>query len=126
MSIIIKSFAVSDENGEPGDMFYIKHASSNFTMNDNDKNDGKNYGSSGINFLWPNTSDENFKKAKSLAAEGKAYNNLSPIFTYELNGTSVQKLKEIYPVYMPKRNIFLTVKSLWRDFVQNPVEEVNT
>ena len=181
MSIIIKSFAVSDENGEPGDMFYIKHASSNFTiidcciteenqdkifgeivqgkkgkdiirfisthpdedhicgleyldnkigllnfycveneatkpdpsksfshycklrddkkkhyyvykgckrkwMNDNDKNDGKNYGSSGINFLWPNTSDENFKKAKSLAAEGKAYNNLSPIFTYELNG----------------------------------------
>ena len=32
MSIIIKSFAVSDENGEPGDMFYIKHASSNFTI----------------------------------------------------------------------------------------------
>ena len=34
MSIIIKSFAVSDENGEPGDMFYIKHASSNFTIID--------------------------------------------------------------------------------------------
>src|SRR5699024_1152431 len=26
--------AVSDENGEPGDMFYIKHASSNFTIID--------------------------------------------------------------------------------------------
>lgn len=181
MSVIIKSFAVSDENGEAGDMFYIKHASSNFTiidccmteenqdeiskeimkqkegkditrfisthpdedhicgleylddkisllnfycvenaatkpdpsksfshycklrddekkhyyvykgckrkwMNDNDKNDGKNYGAAGINFLWPNTSDENFKKAQSLAEEGTAYNNLSPIFTYKLNG----------------------------------------
>ena len=32
MSVIIKSFAVSDENGEAGDMFYIKHASSNFTI----------------------------------------------------------------------------------------------
>ena len=47
-------------------------------------------------------------------------------FKYADFDTSVQKLKEIYPVYMPKRNIFLTVKSLWRDFVQNPVEEVNT
>ena len=44
----------------------------------------------------------------------------------QLNTNNLQKLKEIYPVYMPKRNIFLTVKSLWRDFVQNPVEEVNT
>ncbi len=34
MSVIIKSFAVSDENGEPGDMFYIKHGSSNFTIID--------------------------------------------------------------------------------------------
>ena len=47
-------------------------------------------------------------------------------FEYADFDTSVPKLKEIYPVYMPKRNIFLTVKSLWRDFVQNPVEEVNT
>ena len=181
MSVIIKSFAVSDENGEAGDMFYIKHSSSNFTiidcclvdetknsiraeiteakkgkdivrfisthpdedhicglkylddkiglpnfycvendaikadpsesfvhycklrddkdkyyyvyegckrkwMNDNDENDGKNYGSSGINFLWPKTSNEDFKEAQSQAKEGKAYNNLSPIFTYTLNG----------------------------------------
>ena len=47
-------------------------------------------------------------------------------FEYADFDTSVQKLKEVYPVYMPKRNIFLTVKSLWRDFVLNPVEEVNT
>lgn len=181
MSVIIKSFAVSDENGEAGDMFYIKHTFSNFTiidccmveenqkaimdeiteakegkaitrfisthpdedhicglgyldevigllnfycaenkakknnpsesfshycmlrddkekhyfvykdckrkwMNDNDENDGRNYGSSGINFLWPDTSDEDFQEAQRQAEEGKAYNNLSPIFTYTLSG----------------------------------------
>ena len=176
---IIKSFSVHDENGEPGDMFYIKHGSSNFTiidcciieenrkrisgeilygqkdksitrfisthpdedhicglsyldekinllnfycvknaatksdpsdsfkyycklrddekkhyfvykgckrkwMNDNDENDGKNYGSSGINFLWPDVSDANCKEAQKLAADGESYNNLSPIFTYSM------------------------------------------
>lgn len=198
MSIIIKSFAVSDENGEAGDMFYIKHASSNFTiidccmveenqeaisdeiaeakagkditrfisthpdedhicglryldnkinilnfycvknkakksnpsdsfayycklrddedkhyyvykdckrkwMNDNDKNDGKNYGSSGINFLWPDTSNRNFKEALRLAAEGKAYNNLSPIFTYKLSGNiKVMWMGDMEHVFLEK------------------------
>ena len=31
---IIKSFSVCDDNGEAGDMFYIKHNSSNFTIID--------------------------------------------------------------------------------------------
>ena len=31
---IIKSFAVTDANGEPGDMFYIQHGTSNFTIID--------------------------------------------------------------------------------------------
>lgn len=48
-------------------------------------------------------------------------------FDYTDFDTSVQRLREMYPIYMPKRNIFLTVKSLWRDFVQNPAEKgVNT
>ena len=47
-------------------------------------------------------------------------------FEYADFDTSVQKLRKMYPAYMPKRNIFLTVKSLWRDFVQNMTEEVNT
>lgn len=62
--------------------YYVSEGCKRQWMNDNDKNDGKNYGSSGINFLWPITSNENHQKALSLAAEGKAYNNLSPIFTY--------------------------------------------
>ena len=30
----IKSFSVCDKNGEAGDMFYIQHGSSNFTIID--------------------------------------------------------------------------------------------
>lgn len=48
-------------------------------------------------------------------------------FDYTDFDTSVKRLREMYPMYIPKRNIFLTVKSLWRDFVQNPAEKgVNT
>jgi hypothetical protein len=41
-------------------------------------------------------------------------------FDYADFDTSVQKLRAIYPGYNPKNNIYLTVKSLWRDFVPNP------
>ena len=195
---IIKSYAVHDENGESGDMFYIKHGSSNFTiidccivednrkrisdeiiqekegkcitrfisthpdedhicglgyldakinllnfycvknaatkqdpsnsfkyycklrddvdkhyfvhkgckrkwMNDNDETDGKNYGSSGINFLWPDVSDANFKEAQKLAADGKCYNNLSPIFTYSVkNGITVMWMGDMETDFQEK------------------------
>ena len=66
--------------------YYVSKDCKRKWMNDNDKTDGKNYGSSGINFLWPVTSNVDFKKALSLAAEGKSYNNLSPIFTYSQSG----------------------------------------
>ena len=46
-------------------------------------------GGAGIKFLWPITDNEDFKKALSDAAEGIAFNNLSPIFTYSLEGGSV-------------------------------------
>ena len=34
MSSVIKSFSVCDKNGEQGDMFYIQHGTSNFTIID--------------------------------------------------------------------------------------------
>lgn len=34
MSSIVKSFSVCDKNGEQGDMFYIRHGTSNFTIID--------------------------------------------------------------------------------------------
>lgn len=177
---IIKSFSVTDINGEPGDMFYIQHGSSNFTiidcclnentqdkivneilekksgknitrvisthpdedhicglkylddsidilnfycvensatkedesdsfkhycklrddskkayyvykgcrrkwMNDCNENDPQDNGCAGINFLWPITSNSDYKDELQKAKEGKSFNNISPIFTYKLN-----------------------------------------
>ena len=54
-------------------------------MNDNDERDGKNYGSSGINVLWPITANSDYKDALKKANDGTAFNNISPVFTYSLN-----------------------------------------
>ena len=176
---IIKTFAVSDKNSEEGDMFYIQHNSSNFTiidcclnndtednivseiiekekeknitrfisthpdedhicglkyldekigilnfycvennatkpeesesfkhykslrddakkhyyvfkgckrkwMNDCNKNDPNDYGSSGINFLWPVENNSDYIDALEKAKVGTEFNNISPIFTYSL------------------------------------------
>lgn len=176
---IIKSFSVCDKNGEDGDMFYIQHGTSNFTiidccltdetkndivdeivtkkkgknitrfisthpdedhicgleflderigilnfycvensaiksvesesfkhycelrddkkkcyyvckgckrkwMNDYNENDLDDSGSAGINFLWPITSNNDYRAALKKAADGTAFNNMSPIFTYGL------------------------------------------
>ena len=42
--------------------------------------------SSGINIKWPNTANNNFISALEAAKTGKEYNNLSPIFTYSVDG----------------------------------------
>lgn len=194
---IIKSFSVSDDNGENGDMFYIKHNSSNFTiidcclncedresivaeiitekqdkditriisthpdedhicgldfldskigivnfycvkndatkecesesfkyyctlrdgehhyyvekgcsrcwMNRNDSSSGENYGSSGINFLWPILSNDDYQDALKKAKEGKEFNNISPIFTYSLEqGVVVMWMGDIEKDFIEK------------------------
>ncbi len=42
-------------------------------------------GAAGINFLWPDLSNKDYKEALKQAAEGKAFNNISPIFKYEVD-----------------------------------------
>ena len=42
-------------------------------------------GTAGINFLWPDLDNNDYKEALKQAAEGTAFNNISPIFTYEVN-----------------------------------------
>lgn len=42
-------------------------------------------GSSGINYLWPETSNSDYQDALSAAADGSGFNNISPIFTYSVN-----------------------------------------
>jgi beta-lactamase superfamily II metal-dependent hydrolase len=70
--------------------FYVHKGCSRKWMNANDENDGQNYGSSGINFLWPDLNNADYNEALKLAAQGVAFNNISPVFTYELtNGIKV-------------------------------------
>lgn len=72
-------------------------------LNDNDENDGKNYGSSGINFLWPITEEENFKDALKKVQEGRKFNNISPIFTYSLqDGITVMWMGDMESDFLDK------------------------
>lgn len=54
-------------------------------MNDYNEKDPQDNGGAGINFLWPITSNSDYKAALEKAADGTAFNNISPIFTYGLN-----------------------------------------
>lgn len=66
--------------------FYLYKGCSRKWMNRNDENDGKNYGSSGINIKWPIVDNSDYKSALANAKDKKSPNNISPIFTYSLNG----------------------------------------
>lgn len=46
---------------------------------------GKEIGSSGINILWPDTSNEDYKAELQKAKDGIAFNNISCIIQYSLN-----------------------------------------
>jgi len=43
-------------------------------------------GSSGINILWPDTSNQHFKNALANCDAGDSYNNTSAVIRYKLNG----------------------------------------
>ena len=62
--------------------FAIKRGIRRAWLNEtNDEN-----GCSGINFQWPDLSNEKFKQALKLVSEGKKVNNICPIFTYSIKG----------------------------------------
>ena len=61
--------------------FYLEKGCRRRWMNERDAERG----SSGINILWPVTSNEHFKKALQRASEGESPNNISPVITYSLN-----------------------------------------
>lgn len=63
--------------------FYVYKGCSRKWMNRSSDGNNKGYrGSSGINYLWPITSDPFFKEALELVEKGRGFNNISPIFTY--------------------------------------------
>lgn len=93
--------------------FHLYRGCSRCWMN---KDDGeKKYGSSGINILWPITSNEDYKAELSNAKDGKSPNNISPIIKYSLNNgvtvlwfgdlenTFMEKIKDL--IELPKADI---------------------
>lgn len=58
--------------------FYIEQGSTRKWMNVGDDERG----SAGINILWPDTNNADFKDALDKAAQGESPNNISPIITY--------------------------------------------
>lgn len=70
-------------------------------MNENDAE--KKYGSSGINILWPITSNEEYKEELKKAKNGESPNNISPIIKYSLqNGVTVLWFGDLENDFMEK------------------------
>lgn len=74
-------YELRDDNDKA---YYIYEGCNRKWMNQNDKE--KQYGSAGINILWPITSNSDFKDALSKANNGDSPNNISPIIKYSMNG----------------------------------------
>ena len=67
--------------------YYVDKGCSRKWMNESGSNEsGIDYGNSRINFYWPIINNPEFIKALDEAANGEAFNNLSPVFTYSLRG----------------------------------------
>jgi beta-lactamase superfamily II metal-dependent hydrolase len=72
--------------------YYLFQGCKRKWMNQND-DERKN---SGINCLWPNTSNQKYKDALKEAKEGNSPNNISPILTYSMeNGVNVMWMGDI-------------------------------
>lgn len=79
--------------------FYVYKGCSRQWMNlSSDERD-----SSGINFLWPDLENKDFKEALLKVKQGTEFNNISPIFTYSLkNGVKAMWLGDIETDFLEK------------------------
>ena len=63
----------------------------------------KDRGSSGINILWPNISNDDYKKALEKAENGESPNNICPIIKYSLeNGVEVLWMGDLETDFIEK------------------------
>ncbi|WP_303195914.1 hypothetical protein [Thomasclavelia spiroformis] len=93
-----KRYCELRDSGEKS--FHIFKDCSRCWMN---RDNEKNYGSSGINILWPITENEDFKIELSNTKEGKSPNNISPIIKYSLkNGVTVLWFGDLENTFMEK------------------------
>lgn len=71
---------------DPKKAFYVYKGCRRKWMNlGSDKNDKEQRGCSGINYLWPITTNPDFQEALKRVKNGDDFNNISPILTYSLN-----------------------------------------
>ncbi len=69
--------------------YYVYRGCKRKWMNDNGKdNSGKDIYNSGINFLWPIITNEDYIAALEVAKQGGDPNNISPIFKYGSKGSA--------------------------------------
>lgn len=67
--------------------FFVSKGCRRKWMNDSGKGDsGKDYGCAGINILWPDPNNVDYKEALEAAERGESPNNISCIVKYSLNG----------------------------------------
>lgn len=60
-------------------------------------------GGAGIQFLWPNRENSDFKDALDAVKEGDGFNNISPIFTYSLkNGITVMWMGDMETTFLER------------------------
>lgn len=79
--------------------FYIYKGCSRKWMNKTDDTRG----SSGINILWPDTSNEDFQTVLKSAEDGNSPNNISPIIAYNLeNGVTALWMGDLESNFLEK------------------------
>jgi len=79
--------------------FYIHESCSRYWMNDSNEERK----SSGINILWPKTTNTHFKNELEKVKNGESPNNISPIIKYSLNeGVSVIWMGDLENDFMDK------------------------
>ncbi len=77
--------------------FYLYKGCSRRWMNE----DSDERGSAGINILWPDTDNQDFKDALKIAAQGGSPNNISPIIKYSLkNGVTALWMGDLETGFM--------------------------
>ncbi len=82
--------------------FYLSKGCTRKWMNQSgNDNNGKFIGSSGINILWPNTSNEYFKTELENVKNGESPNNISPIIKYGIeDGATVLWMGDLETEFM--------------------------
>ncbi len=84
---------------DPAKAFFIYKGCTRKWMNQSDADRG----SSGVNILWPDTSNADFKDAMAACEEGGSPNNISAVVRYSLEGgASVMWLGDLETEFMEK------------------------